>query len=486
MVNKRELATAAACLCTAFLASCAQSVMETAITSSTQRSTPTPVAATPPGRIPILWFGGLGTGSDPVQVAAQQAVVEDFNASQDRITLFFEIDPYSDPLVDIILYRMSRGEGPDIIGPVGVFGSNYFSGKLLDLSPLIESSDYDLSQFNPNLVEVYATPDGQISLPFAVYPSVLFFNRELFEKAGLMNPPARYGEKYRMPDGSEVEWTWDALRDIARLLTQDTSGKNALEPGFDKGRIAQYGFTWEYENHPNYWGSYWASGSMLASGGSPGSYMAQVPDAWRAAWRWTYDAIWGDQPFMGSSAVEGSRDFAEGHPFDSGKVAMTIQPYWLTCCMNDLKTWEMAAMPAYKGVVAGRIDADTFYIWKGTKHPEEAFEVLAFLVREGVQKLIIGSQEMPAAFSSLPARTANQAAWLEIQRAKFPWVNNWDIVLAGLDYPDIPRAEGYVPNFMEAWIRGSDFGERLRGTGGLDLDQEIEEYLSDLTLIFNG
>ena len=32
------------------------------------------------------------------------------------------------------------------------------------------------------------------------------------------------------------------------------------------------------------------------------------------------------------------------------------------------------------GTVHGRVDADTFRIWKGTKIPEEAFTVLSYLI----------------------------------------------------------------------------------------------------------
>ena len=48
------------------------------------------------------------------------------------------------------------------------------------------------------------------------------------------------------------------------------------------------------------------------------------------------------------------------------------------------------------GEVHGRIDADTFRIWKGTKHPDEAFEVLAYLITTGGDKLLPAYGAMPA------------------------------------------------------------------------------------------
>ena len=66
----------------------------------------------------------------------------------------------------------------------------------------------------------------------------------------------------------------------------------------------------------------------------------------------------------------------------------------------------------------------------------------------------------------------------------YPWVKNLDTVIAGLSYPDAPSAEGYMPNYNEAWTRGNTFANLLRNTAGLDLDKEIATYLADLTVIF--
>lgn len=445
-------------------------------------STTAPVATTAPevpGKTNVRWFVGMGTGTDPVQVRAELEVVNQFNAKQDKINLILEIVPY-DSAKDVLSTQIASGNGPDIIGPVGWGGSNAFAGQWLDISSQMTASGFDSSIFNPALVSMYETSEGQVGLPFAVFPSAVFYNTKLFDEAGLAYPPAKYGEKYKMPDGTEAEWSWETLSQVAKLLTIDGAGLNSTEEGFNKDDVKQYGYTWQYENHPNYWGSFWAGGSMVAADGKT----AQAPDAWVAAWKWTYDAIWGDQPFMGNGAVEGSQDYAGGNPFNSNKVAMTDQPFWYTCCMNDVKTWDAGAMPSYNGKVAGRIDADTFRVWKGTKNPDAAFEVLKYLVTDAVQILIVGSKDMKAAYGAIPALTSAQEAWRAEKAAAYPWVKNLDTVIAGLSYPDVPSAEGFMPNYNEAWTRGNTFANLLRNTAGLDLDKEIATYLADLTVIF--
>ena len=73
----------------------------------------------PADRVQIRWFVGLGTGQQPEQVEAQEAVVEAFNASQDKIELVIEIVNY-EVSVDTLSTQIAAGNAPDIVGPVGV------------------------------------------------------------------------------------------------------------------------------------------------------------------------------------------------------------------------------------------------------------------------------------------------------------------------------------------------------------------------------
>jgi multiple sugar transport system substrate-binding protein len=451
---------------------------ETVTPSPTPTSTPT-ITPTPNEVTEITWFVGLGTGSDPSQVKVEKAVVEDFNASQGFIHLNLEVVPYVSAMKKLTS-EIDADKGPDIVGPVGftILNSSSFHGKWLDLTPYI--SAVDTEAYNPSLIKLYHTDEGQTALPFAVYPSGLFYNKKLFDAAELKYPPAKYGDKYEMPDGLQVEWNWDTLAEVSRLLTLDASGLNATQDGFNKEAIIQYGYTWTFEVHPSYWGSFWGSGSMLSSDGKT----AQIPEPWKAAWEWTYNGVWGEKPFMATDKVSSSGTFGRGNAFNSGRVGMTVQPSWYICCISDVRTWDVAAMPTYKGQVGGRVDADTFRIWKGSKHPREAYIALSYLLNQGVQKLIVGSKESPAPYGAISARKDQQQPWIDSHKKSFSWVTNWDIFVAGLDYPDIPSAESYLPNFQDAWKRGQSFSNRLLSQPDLDLAAEEQAYLDALNVIF--
>lgn len=459
---------------------------EVATAEPTVTTTPTayPTQAVKEGFTPVRWFIGLGTGTNPEQLLAEQAVVDDFNAeaarAKDKIQLVMEVVPYA-AAKDTILTEIAAGNGPDIIGPIGWSGSVSLHGQFLDLTEKVKTIPEITKQFDPALLKAFVTDQGTEGLPFAVYPSVIFYNTALFDEAGLAYPPAKYGEKYKL-DGKDVDWDWETtVQTVSQRLTVDANGKNATEEGFDKTKIVQYGFSYNFEGQPSYLGTFWANGSFLAADGKT----AQIPAAWLDSWKWFYAGVWGDKPFIPNSSVAASPDFGNGNPFSSGKVAMIDQPVWYMCCTGDVKTWDAGAMPSYKGKVNGRVDADTFRIWKGTKVADASFTVLTYLVTTGVQKLIIGTADAKPAYGALPARTSDFKSWLDAKKGQFPQVKNWDVISAGLAYPDAPSAETWLPNYNEAWTATGAAYSKWLSTAGLDIVAEADALQKQLQTIFD-
>jgi multiple sugar transport system substrate-binding protein len=440
-------------------------------------------AAEPKEPVQIRWFVGLGTGTDANQIEIQQRVVDAFNASQENITLVLEVVPY-DSARDTLSTQIAAGAGPDIIGPVGIGGSNDFYGQYLDLAPLMESANYDTSVFNDALIKFYQTEEGQVGLPFAVFPTALYYQRGLFDEAGLNYPPQNVGDPYVWPDGSEVEWTWEVLTEVAKQLTVDVNGLTPLDDGFDRDNIVQVGYVPQWSG-AQVVGTFFEAGVVYE--GEAGAYKAAIPDGWKDAWKWWFDGIWGDEPFMANGALQGSPEFGTGNVFGSGRAAMGQTQLWYTCCVADAgENWDIAAFPSYKGVLHGRMDADTFRIWKGTPNPEAAFEVLAYLIGpEGTEPLIMGTAEQESAYGAFPALTSYQKTWYDTKAAQFPWVTNWAMIDQALSYPDSPSAEAWAPNILETNNRIGAFADLLQNDGSIDIDAEIATLEADLEVIFN-
>jgi multiple sugar transport system substrate-binding protein len=200
--------------------------------------------------------------------------------------------------------------------------------------------------------------------------------------------------------------------------------------------------------------------------------------------------MWGAQPYIPVDAVSSTADWGSGNPFNSGKVGMMDNPSWILCCMGNLTKaggkFELGTMPVgIDGKVAGRVDADTFRVWKGTKHPAEAFTVLVYLIDTGIQKLVVGTTKTPPAYGAVPGVAALRAPWLATEQAAFPFVKNWQTLLDGLNYPDVPSAEAYTPNINDMWARVQTFGGLMGSTKGLDMAAQEATLESDLTTIFN-
>ncbi|MBN1439748.1 MAG: extracellular solute-binding protein [Anaerolineales bacterium] len=452
---------------------------------STPTATPAGATATKPQTaesVDIRWFVGLGLEAGPEQRAALQSAADEFNRTvgqEKNIRLLLEV-VYQGLAQDTLAARIDTGDGPDIVGPSGLAAAGAFHDQWLNLNPIIMTTGFDTSVFTRAMLEYYTSDDALTALPFAVNPSVVFYNVSLFNRSGYSYPPDSYHKAYFMPDGTETAWTWDTLAALARLMTVDGSGRNTADPDFSPKDIRQYGFTWEESNHPNYWGSYWSGGTMW----DQDSKTAMTPEAWADAWQWTYDAIWSDPPFLAESSVENSPAFGSGKPFSAGKAAMTVQPFNRVPEPAGSWGWDIGVLPSYKDGISGRVEESAFRILKSSPHPQEAFTVLQYLTTTAVASLLVGDKESPAAFSAVPALISAQEDWKAAREAVMPWVYNLDAVLEGINYPDTPSVEGYAPNYREAWLRGAEFAQRLRTAPGLDLAIEIKAYEDALTAIF--
>lgn len=434
-------------------------------------ATDTPAPTAPAEKVTIRWYVGLGIGSEPQQVEAQKEVVADFNATHPNINLEIEIvENRNHEAYDQLKASLATGEAPDVIGPVGVRGGNEFKGAWLDLTDLVTETNYDLRQFDQKAVDFYRDEkEGLTGIPFAIFPSFIYYNRDLFDQAKLPYPPQEYGKPYA--DGDP--WTVEKLAKISLQLTLDAKGRNATDPDFDPKTIKQFGFVPQW-SEPRRMATMFGAGNFVDE-----QNQAVMPDAWRAAFTWYYDGMW-QHRFMPNGA-DLSSELLEDNPFATGHVAMANTHLWYTCCLDQrVPNWDIAVMPTYDGQATAALHADTFKIINTTKHPKEAFEVLTYLVgKEAAPKLLL-------AYGGMPARQSYQAVFFGELDKKFPQRINWQVVLDSLKVADKPSHEAWMPNFAKADERIKTFQTLMENEGDLDLDKELDTLVSDLQSIFKS
>jgi multiple sugar transport system substrate-binding protein len=458
---------------------------------------PTPVIVAPesvaPGVKLVRWYCCLGTGDDPTQVKVEKKVIEDFNKAHSDIQIEGEFVLYAQAY-DTLATEIAGGNPPDIIGPVGFGGANAFSGHWLDLQPLIDSTGFDTSQWESSAVDYFKVGNAQEGLPFAIYPSALFYQVGAFQEIGINEPPHKYGDQYvaigpaaaalNVSEGTAVPWDYDTARIIAMLLTVDTNNNDATQSGFDPTNIAQYGFEPQRDDLRGL-GAYWGAGSLVAPDGT-----AQIPPQWATAWKWYYNGMWTDHFIVDGPRFNDQVSWnPDGVPFCNGKVAMAENFLWSTYCMTSAgDNWNVAAVPAYNGTQTAAFNADTFRIWKDTANPDAAFTVLQYLLGPAAQALT-------TTYGAMPAKEDLRDAFFQQLEDSFGTLQNptdWQVFLDGIDHADVPNFESPLPfnksgenTYNESLSAINTYATRWDTTQGLDLDSQITQMQADLQAIWD-
>lgn len=184
-------------------------------------------------KVPIT-YSFWGT---PDEAATVQTVIDTFNASQDRIEVNVMPIPHEE-YVTKLNTMATANQLPDcgIMSEAGVLQFAE-SGLLADISNM-----YGKNDSKPLDCLTFRYQGAPVAYSAANEVLVLYYNKDMFDKAGVPYPPA---------DAADA-WTWDEFVNTAKLLTLDAKGNNATSPNFDPKNIVQYGclvdnLTWQLE-----------------------------------------------------------------------------------------------------------------------------------------------------------------------------------------------------------------------------------------------
>ena len=435
---------------------------------------PIPAGPGPNGGTVVRWFIGLGAGTQPAQIGPEQAFATAYNASQKDVYLSLEIVDNTQA-ANILKTEVVAGTTPDIIGPVGVEGLNLFRDQLLDLTPIIASTGYTFSGVDPKLVDFFKLGDNNamVGVPFAVYPSFIYYNKKLFDEAKLPYPPSKVGDQY-----NGKPWDLDALRTLAMKLTVDKSGNDATSASFDPANVVQWGFDSALQdNSARAEDAFFGAGSFLAADGKT----AQIPDYVKAGETWFNAGVWTDH-FIPNQNQAASALLGGGGEFGSGNLAMDEGHTWFTCCVAPPKPakqfdFGFAVNPLVNGTITSPLHADTFSILKSSKVQAAAFKAVTAMV---------ASQALLTTYGAMPADTSKQDAWFKSIDASFPGIKlDWSVPQAMLAYPDVPNHQSWLPNYAKAKTALQAFQNKYRTTSGLDINAELTKLQATLQSIFD-
>lgn len=410
-------------------------------------------------RIIVRWFTA---DSNIDHLAAMQLAANYFNNTQTAITLTLETGS-----LQTLQSAIASNNQPDMVGPLGIDASNYFPGQWLDLTPLAASTGMTLTDFYTEVLDLYQDDGKLLALPFALYPSFVYYNKDLFDTAGLAYPPHQYGQPYT-DSIHGGPWTVEKVEEIAKLLTLDNMGRNATHPQFDTANIIQFGYYPQWTDDPRSSATLFGAGSFVDASGD-----AQIPPQWRAAFHWYYSAAW-EKFFIPNGPYANSDWFGNTNVFNSGHLAMANTHLWYTCCFS-LPHWDIAAVPSYSGTTTAKLHADGFRILSTTLHPTETFQVLTYLS---------WNTSLADAFDVLPGRLSMQAQAMSDLQSQYPGVD-WQVMLDSVASSDNPSHEGCLPNYARSQARIQQFRDLFWGTAGLNVDTELNLLQADLQWLFH-
>ena len=275
-----------------------------------------------------------------------EAVKKEFEAANPGITIKYEVVPW-----DVLLQKLTTDITAGTNADLSIIGTRW----LIDFvqQDVAEPLDgYIKPEFKDRFIDTFLSPsimDGHtFGLPIAASARALYYNKELFEKAGIAKPPA----------------TWTELQDDARKIKA----------------VGAFGFGLqgkEIETDVYYYYAMWSQGTEILN--KDGTSGLSTPGALEAAK--LYKSMI-DEGLTEPGVTSNNREDVQ-NLFKQGKVGMMITAPFLS---NQIKEeaptlkYGVAAIPAGPTGARGTYGVtDSIIMFKNSKNKDEAWKLLDFL-----------------------------------------------------------------------------------------------------------
>lgn len=323
------------------------------------------------------WFPGLA-----------QEMLKKFNEEHPNIRVFYTADPEN--LEEQMASDMLSGTAPDVLaGCCEFFPAWANSGYLMDLRGWVEKDleqstidDWSTAQY-----QALFTHDGkQFGLPKYHGALALFYNKDLFDKAGVEYPTG--------------EWDHDDYLEAMQRLTV-RNGNQVTQWG------SMFDVAWErIQMHVNGWGGHFVDPENPTR-------CAMAGEAAIEAMEWLRARIWDDHVMATFLDVQTN---STRQAFIDQKVAMVEDGSWALKDILDTADFRLGVAPFPAGP-ARRVTlatTDGFGIYSQSRHPEAAWQLLKFLVSQDY------GRAMARAHFLQPARSSLVPEWADFIRQEYP------------------------------------------------------------------
>jgi multiple sugar transport system substrate-binding protein len=293
---------------------------------------------------------------------------------------------------DDVLRAINSGTAPDVAMECCPDDSAKLcsTGAWIDLNPFLQANHIDLNQVSPPGALTYTAYQGtQCSLPVLTDAYGLYYNTDMFAKAGIKGPPKTYSE---------------LLADAKKLTVYNSDGSIKIA-GFN---MLPTGY--EVSNFEN---GVWSDTQWYDHSGK--AMMGQDP-SWASMFSFQkkmVDTLGRDKLQKWYASVGGpNSEFSPSNAFEQGKLAMTIDGEWRVSFIQDDKAkihYATAPFPVaddnQQQYGVGQIGGTIIGIPRDTPHQAEAWEVVKYLALDPHAELALAEslKNVPTVNSVLDA-----------------------------------------------------------------------------------
>ena len=327
-------------------------------TASGQSANPTPTSA--PVTLTYFTFSAA-----PDHLKDLDKIVKAFEAKYPNITIDVQTAAYADYFTKLQT-DFAAGSAPDTFETdYGNFVGYADAGSLLDLSGVSASdSTFSASTYYPKAYSAFQYKGKSYALPESFSDVVLFYNKDLFDKAGVAYPSAN--------------WTWFDEITAAQKLTDASKGIWG-----DDQPVSFFEF---FKVLAQDGGTFFNADNTQATFNSPAGVTAA---------QWLIDKINKYHVMPTAAQMGGQNDEAL---FKSGKPVMWLSGIWeFTPMAQTSFKWDIQLEPG-NVQKAAHFFADGVAASAKTAHPTEAWEWLKFMSAssDSVTIRVNSSWELPA------------------------------------------------------------------------------------------
>jgi len=275
-----------------------------------------------------------------------EEVKKEFEAANPGITIKYEVVPW-----DVLLQKLTTDITAGTNADLSIIGTRWLIDFVQqDVAEPLDS--YITPAFKDRFIDTFLSPsimDGHTyGLPIAASARAMYYNKELFEKAGIAKPPA----------------TWTELQEDARKIKAIGAFGYGLQ-----GK--------EIETDVYYYYAMWSQGTEILN--KDGTSGLSTPGALEAAK--LYKSMI-DEGLTEPGVTSNNREDVQ-NLFKQGKVGMMITAPFLS---NQIKEeapslkYGVAAIPAGPTGARGTYGVtDSIIMFKNSKNKDEAWKLLDFL-----------------------------------------------------------------------------------------------------------